>query len=116
MTSYTAQRTTYDLSVEGLHTYYVLAGATPVLVHNCGSGGDDDLVTVYRGTDQGLANMIAEESGHLMSDAARSTYAGTGSMEEAMKASQQAHADALQAWGSLDNYVQAHGSFGTEMA
>ncbi|WP_327170164.1 polymorphic toxin-type HINT domain-containing protein [Streptomyces sp. NBC_01336] len=28
---------TYDLTVNGLHTYYVLAGATPVLVHNtCG--------------------------------------------------------------------------------
>ncbi|MFJ8946846.1 LamG-like jellyroll fold domain-containing protein [Streptomyces sp. NPDC102395] len=33
--SYTAQRVTYDLSVESLHTYHVLAGATPVLVHNC---------------------------------------------------------------------------------
>lgn len=33
--SYTAERVTYDLSVEGLHTYYVLADATPVLVHNC---------------------------------------------------------------------------------
>ncbi|WP_143570491.1 LamG-like jellyroll fold domain-containing protein [Streptomyces acidiscabies] len=32
--SYTAQRVTYDLSLEGLHTYYVLAGADPVLVHN----------------------------------------------------------------------------------
>ncbi|WP_229924831.1 RHS repeat-associated core domain-containing protein [Streptomyces sulfonofaciens] len=27
--------TTYDLTVGTLHTYYVLAGATPVLVHNC---------------------------------------------------------------------------------
>ncbi|MER7489160.1 polymorphic toxin-type HINT domain-containing protein [Streptomyces sp. NPDC126497] len=27
---------THDLTVEGIHTYYVLAGATPVLVHNCG--------------------------------------------------------------------------------
>ncbi|MFS4093381.1 polymorphic toxin-type HINT domain-containing protein [Streptomyces sp. AF1A] len=27
-------RTTYDLTVGNLHTYYVLAGATPVLVHN----------------------------------------------------------------------------------
>ncbi|MEU3605707.1 LamG-like jellyroll fold domain-containing protein [Streptomyces sp. NPDC035033] len=43
VTSYEAQRTTYDLSVEGLHTYFVLAGdqvraADPgdaVLVHNC---------------------------------------------------------------------------------
>ncbi|MFE3142916.1 LamG-like jellyroll fold domain-containing protein [Streptomyces scopuliridis] len=32
--SYTAQRTTYDLTIEDLHTYYVLAGTTPVLVHN----------------------------------------------------------------------------------
>ncbi|MEU0201869.1 MULTISPECIES: RHS repeat-associated core domain-containing protein [unclassified Streptomyces] len=33
-------QTTYDLTVGKLHTYYVLAGATPVLVHNCN--------TVYR--------------------------------------------------------------------
>jgi hypothetical protein len=39
--SYTAQRVTYDLSIEGLHTYHVLAGDIPVLVHNCTSGGDD---------------------------------------------------------------------------
>ncbi|MFB7215581.1 polymorphic toxin-type HINT domain-containing protein [Streptomyces sp. NPDC056255] len=26
----------YNLTVNDLHTYYVLAGATPVLVHNCG--------------------------------------------------------------------------------
>ncbi|GHG78231.1 hypothetical protein GCM10018779_57910 [Streptomyces griseocarneus] len=26
-----------DLTVDGLHTYYVLAGAAPVLVHNCGT-------------------------------------------------------------------------------
>ncbi|WP_240138973.1 LamG-like jellyroll fold domain-containing protein [Streptomyces sp. MUM 178J] len=36
VTSYTAERITYDLSVEGLHTYHVLAGAEGVLVHNCG--------------------------------------------------------------------------------
>jgi RHS repeat-associated protein len=28
---------TYDLTIDGLHTYFVVAGATPVLVHNCGS-------------------------------------------------------------------------------
>jgi hypothetical protein len=33
---YHATRTTYDLTIDGLHTYYVLAGTTPVLVHNCG--------------------------------------------------------------------------------
>ncbi|MFD6275438.1 Hint domain-containing protein [Streptomyces sp. NPDC060209] len=35
---YTERQTTHDLTVSGLHTYYVLAGTTPVLVHNndCG--------------------------------------------------------------------------------
>ncbi|MFE3942753.1 RHS repeat-associated core domain-containing protein [Streptomyces sp. NPDC059118] len=27
---------THDLTISGVHAYYVLAGATPVLVHNCG--------------------------------------------------------------------------------
>ncbi|MDO0914309.1 RHS repeat-associated core domain-containing protein [Streptomyces sp. DT2A-34] len=35
VTSYTAQRVTYDLSIDGLHTYHVLAGDTSVPVHNC---------------------------------------------------------------------------------
>jgi len=30
----------YNLTVADLHTYYVLAGTTPVLVHNCGEGRD----------------------------------------------------------------------------
>jgi hypothetical protein len=28
----------FNLTVNDLHTYYVLAGTTPVLVHNCGTG------------------------------------------------------------------------------
>ncbi|MFD5937270.1 polymorphic toxin-type HINT domain-containing protein, partial [Streptomyces sp. NPDC060333] len=32
----------HNLTVDDLHTYYVLAGATPVLVHNCGVGSADD--------------------------------------------------------------------------
>ncbi|MGC0402934.1 hypothetical protein RKD27_005578 [Streptomyces sp. SAI-126] len=28
-------RTVYDLTVSGLHTFYAVAGSTPVLVHNC---------------------------------------------------------------------------------
>ncbi|MFF8401720.1 RHS repeat-associated core domain-containing protein [Streptomyces sp. NPDC015684] len=34
--SYTRHARTYNLTVSGLHTYYVLAGETPVLVHNSG--------------------------------------------------------------------------------
>ena len=33
---YTKPQRTHDLSIEDIHAYYVLAGATPVLVHNCG--------------------------------------------------------------------------------
>lgn len=31
---FTKQTRTYNLTIDDLHTYYVLAGATPVLVHN----------------------------------------------------------------------------------
>ncbi|MFF4849405.1 nucleic acid/nucleotide deaminase domain-containing protein [Streptomyces sp. NPDC001194] len=33
---YTKLQRTHDLTIDDVHTYYVLAGATPVLVHNCG--------------------------------------------------------------------------------
>ncbi|PJE98297.1 sugar-binding protein [Streptomyces carminius] len=38
---------THDLTVRGIHTYYVLAGETPVLVHNanCGPGTKFDVPT-----------------------------------------------------------------------
>ncbi|MFG2986981.1 ricin-type beta-trefoil lectin domain protein [Streptomyces sp. NPDC048258] len=32
---YTKRQRTHDLTIDEIHTYYVLAGATPVLVHNC---------------------------------------------------------------------------------
>ncbi|WP_280696767.1 RHS repeat-associated core domain-containing protein [Kitasatospora sp. GP82] len=35
---YPAVVVTYDLTIDGLHTYYVLAGTTPVLVHNSNCG------------------------------------------------------------------------------
>ncbi|MFH0177127.1 DddA-like double-stranded DNA deaminase toxin [Streptomyces cacaoi] len=38
---WTTQRATvHNLTVSDLHTYYVLAGASPVLVHNCGNAPD----------------------------------------------------------------------------
>ncbi|MDT7654975.1 MAG: hypothetical protein QOI36_6382 [Pseudonocardiales bacterium] len=33
--AYSARKITYNLSVKGVHTYYVVAGSTPILVHNC---------------------------------------------------------------------------------
>jgi hypothetical protein len=33
--TWTQEQRVYNLTVDGLHTYYAVAGATPVLVHNC---------------------------------------------------------------------------------
>ncbi|MFF0374011.1 polymorphic toxin-type HINT domain-containing protein [Actinoplanes missouriensis] len=38
--AYTGDRVMRDLTVEGTHTYYVMAGVAPVLVHNCGVDAD----------------------------------------------------------------------------
>ncbi|WP_329134559.1 polymorphic toxin-type HINT domain-containing protein [Streptomyces sp. NBC_01476] len=38
--NYHSTSVTYDLTVSGLHTYYVEAGSTPILVHNCGGSVD----------------------------------------------------------------------------
>lgn len=39
-TARTEYLTVYNLTVDGLHTFYVLAGKTPVLAHNCGETMD----------------------------------------------------------------------------
>ncbi|MBB5121784.1 RHS repeat-associated core domain-containing protein [Streptomyces eurocidicus] len=40
-THFRKRQRTHDLTVSGTHTYYVLAGTTPVLVHNCDVGSAD---------------------------------------------------------------------------
>ncbi|MGW0709808.1 golvesin C-terminal-like domain-containing protein [Streptomyces sp. NPDC002643] len=46
--SWSAEATVHNLTVEGLHTYQVLAGTTPVLVHNCGDGSiSDDVMNTH---------------------------------------------------------------------
>ncbi|WNV89007.1 polymorphic toxin-type HINT domain-containing protein [Umezawaea sp. Da 62-37] len=52
-------RTVYNLTVDGLHAYYVLAGAVPVLVHNCGTGS----ISNSRPDDLGLEMMEADFAG-----------------------------------------------------
>ncbi|MFI5792646.1 polymorphic toxin-type HINT domain-containing protein [Streptomyces sp. NPDC051677] len=55
---YTKRQRTHDLTIEDIHAYYVLAGATPVLVHNCGGG-----TTVYRGVPEGHPGFDAAVDG-----------------------------------------------------
>ncbi|MEY9862015.1 RHS repeat-associated protein [Catenulispora sp. GAS73] len=41
--NYASSMVTYDLTIDGLHAYYVVAGDTPVLVHNTSGCGPIDL-------------------------------------------------------------------------
>ncbi|MEV8627431.1 RHS repeat-associated core domain-containing protein [Streptomyces sp. NPDC051079] len=71
--NYNARAVTYDLTVQTLHTYYVLADTDPVLVHNCpkagGRGSEDpsevpDLFDPDSGdyvTPQGRGTPLAEQ-------------------------------------------------------
>ncbi|MGV9561994.1 RICIN domain-containing protein [Streptomyces sp. NPDC003480] len=56
-------RTVYDLTVSGLHTFYAVAGATPVLVHNC-----NDLI-VDEHEFSGLAHVLDEHVDPTKDDA-----------------------------------------------
>ncbi|MBK3388069.1 sugar-binding protein [Streptomyces sp. DEF1AK] len=74
---YEQRARTYNLTVEGLHTYYVMAGATPVLVHNCNEGKGGFLSKLFGkgkkrslpdpnatvGDLRGIAHDMVDESG-----------------------------------------------------
>ncbi len=68
-------RTAYNLTVRDIHTYYVLAGTTPVLVHNsCGPGGT---VTVYRKQDTSIPQTMrlsVDEGGNVSLTGSGSLY------------------------------------------
>ncbi|MFI5793433.1 polymorphic toxin-type HINT domain-containing protein [Streptomyces sp. NPDC051677] len=61
--------TVHNLTVSMVHTYYVLAGTTPVLVHNCGEKMD-----FAHGTTSTHADSI--EANGLSGDAARANSSG----------------------------------------
>ncbi|GAA4617171.1 RHS repeat-associated core domain-containing protein [Actinoallomurus liliacearum] len=65
---------TYNLTVDGLHTYYVEAGATPVLVHNSGLCGipmssaiGDDPLLVKAAQQAGRNQTVQREMDNLFS-------------------------------------------------
>ncbi|MEV1011638.1 polymorphic toxin-type HINT domain-containing protein [Streptomyces sp. NPDC049881] len=67
--TYTGTARTYDLTIADLHTYHVLAGETPVLVHNCpnGPGGtsDRDVHGVGRTGERGVDVAHVWENGDM---------------------------------------------------
>ncbi|XVV02659.1 RHS repeat-associated core domain-containing protein [Actinosynnema sp. CA-248983] len=64
----------YDLTVDGVHTYYVLAGRAAVLVHNCGETMD-----FAHGTTTAHAESIAESG---LSSAAAKASSKKGSIAQ----------------------------------
>ncbi|MGW1506478.1 polymorphic toxin-type HINT domain-containing protein [Streptomyces mirabilis] len=69
--------TTYDLTVGTLHTYYVLAGDAPVLVHNCPAGPGDlpDFTDPLRPRDRGTA---ASRDGEASAESEKVSEEGEG--------------------------------------
>ncbi|MFZ6721382.1 carbohydrate-binding protein [Undibacterium sp. Ji49W] len=72
-------------------------------------------VLVYRGTNRVLENRVFDETGHVLSDAGQQAYMETGSLKGAYSSSKETHQNWVNIWGTEDQYVQAHGAFGTEL-
>ncbi|MGW0831987.1 RHS repeat-associated core domain-containing protein [Streptomyces prunicolor] len=91
--------TTYDLTVGTLHTYYVLAGSTPLLVHNCPTGGAADLPDFDpSGVPRHQPGAAASRSGEASAEAEATAEEGAeraertaGTVEEAGSMSGQLH-------------------------
>jgi len=67
---YTAYLRVFNLTVESLHTYYVMAGGSAVLVHNSG-GGVCDIPTL-----KNLAQQVREAGNHFLSRTLRTVAVG----------------------------------------
>ena len=77
---YSAHQRTYNLAIEDLHTYYVVAGDTAVLVHNDSGCGPQALAVAYRlanqvGWRKNVAAMVYDVDGISGSDVAVSGMA-----------------------------------------
>lgn len=86
-------------------------------VFSCGT-------TIYRGTNRKIEHDIAEETGYIMSDAAREVFldakyldgrSNQKAIDIALKASQKAHDENVAYRESLEAYVNAHSFEGNEI-
>ncbi|MBP2702189.1 DNRLRE domain-containing protein [Microbispora sp. RL4-1S] len=73
ITSHAGHPTVYDLTIADYHTYYVLAGSTPILVHNSGPfcgrpiggrNGDELGAQDFHGQEYTLDEMVEFVNGH----------------------------------------------------
>jgi len=107
--AFSSQRQVYNLTVDGHHTYYVLAGEAPVLVHNEDPSECGELITIYRGTKNGRENELFDQTGFLMSDVGGDGYRLAKSTKKSRAITSEAHARNVEHFGSEQAYVVAHG-------
>ncbi|ASW54036.1 polymorphic toxin-type HINT domain-containing protein [Plantactinospora sp. KBS50] len=56
--------TVHNLTVDGVHTYYVIAGNTPVLVHNCGDAAKHSVDNLADSLGDDVFFHYTDEAGH----------------------------------------------------
>ncbi|MFI6164720.1 LamG-like jellyroll fold domain-containing protein [Micromonospora haikouensis] len=66
--NHTGNQPMHDLTVADTHTYYVIVGDTPVLVHNCGSGSPDYMDGAHNYTAGGHSVTYKETATAVGSD------------------------------------------------
>lgn len=76
VTQYVQRRTTHDLTVAGIHTYYVFAGDSPVLVHNVDHPGVGTIVKEGGITIQIYSNDHAPAHAHVKGPGKQETRIG----------------------------------------
>ena len=119
---YTRTQVTHDLTVSDVHTYYVLAGATPVLVHNCGDGDPRVFAVDSSGTAEELPVHVIDSATHApqAANAQRAIDSGapailtrhtSRALERSNRRAAQAHAPRPRQFGSngtWEEYPFAH--------
>ncbi|WP_158973388.1 hypothetical protein, partial [Streptomyces griseus] len=87
--SFNKHARTYNLTVDDLHTYYVLAGETPVLVHNSGPCDPAALASKINADDLKMTRTVANHFSDVTKDSrvARPYMGSTQVVREIMEGS-----------------------------
>ncbi|MET7621911.1 polymorphic toxin-type HINT domain-containing protein [Streptomyces sp. NPDC005408] len=101
--AYTKHARTYNLTVDDLHTYYVLAGVTPVLVHNSGGG----IPPVDNARLQGIVNALFHGVGNanLIGDGSAMAAANQEALGGAQVEGRNHLTSTTQLRSSLNNFL-----------
>jgi|GEM_PF-1939199 len=72
---------------------------------------------IFRGTDRFLELRVFDETGYILSDAARLRFMENGgNIVDALKYSDKIHQKWLKIFGTIEEYAEAHSKMGTELS